>query len=469
MLKLKNDRVLPNNLEAEQALLGAILLNNESFEKVSEFLLPIHFSNSLHQLIFDGISKLILSGTVADPITLQKYFDTNNNGVHERYLIELAESVIGIERVLDYGKLIYDLYLRRQLVNIGEEIVIDANNFDIQEQALQQIETAEKKLFDLSENKINNSLITFSSAMSSAIKNAELAFANDSHISGLTTGFYDIDKMLGGFHRSDLIIIAGRPSMGKTALATNIAFNTALAHMSKNSGGIVAFFSLEMSSEQLATRILAEEAKISSEKIRRGEIKKESLANFLEIGRKLSSLPLYIDDTPAISTMALRSKARKIKRQFGLDMIIVDYLQLLQNPSISKNETRVTEISNITRDLKAIAKEFDVPVVALSQLSRAVEQRDDKRPQLADLRESGSIEQDADVVLFIYREEYYLSRSQPEVGTDKHRLWLEKISKVYNIAELIVAKQRHGSIGNIKLFFDSTITKFSNYATQLDK
>lgn len=463
MIKLSDNRVLPSNTEAERSLLGAILLNNESFEKVGEFLLPMHFCDAAHQKIFDGISRLVNMGTIADPITLEKYLADDEVEITKEYLIELAESVIGIERVYDYGKLIYDLYLRRQLINIGEEVVNDAYNFDLSEQTSKQIENAEKKLFDLSENRISNSLVTFGVAMGSAIKNAELAYKNDSHISGITTGFLDVDRMLGGFHRSDLIIIAGRPSMGKTALATNIAFNAALAGATKNSGGTVAFFSLEMSSEQLATRILAQESAISSERIRRGEVKREDLAKFVEVGRKLDSLPLYIDDTPAVSTTTLRSKARKIKRQFGLDMIVVDYLQLLQNPGYSKFENRVMEISGITRDLKAIAKEFNVPVVALSQLSRAVEQRDDKRPHLADLRESGSIEQDADVVLFIFREEYYLSRSQPEQGTDKHRLWLDKISKVYNLAELIVAKQRHGSIGTIQLFFDGNVTKFSNY------
>lgn len=467
MFKLKDDRVLPSNTEAEEALLGAILLNNELFEKVGEFLLPEHFSNAINKKIFEGIARLINLGSVADPITLQKYFQDDKTDVDKNYLISLAESVIGIERVYDYGKIIYDLYLRRKLIGIGEGIVEEAYSFEVSELASTQIENAEKKLFDLSENRISNSLVTFGQAMVSAIENAELAYNNDSHISGITTGFLDIDRMLGGFHRSDLIIIAGRPSMGKTALATNIAFNAASSSMlEKNSGGVVAFFSLEMSSEQLATRILAQESKISSEKIRRGEIKKDELAGFIDVGRRLNPLPIYIDDTPAISTSILRSKARKIKRQFGLDMIIVDYLQLLQNPGYTKLENRVLEISNITRDLKAIAKEFNVPVVALSQLSRAVEQRDDKRPHLADLRESGSIEQDADVVLFIFREEYYLSRSQPEEGTDKHRLWLEKISKVYNLAELIVAKQRHGSIGTIKLFFDSNVTRFSNYAKQ---
>lgn len=462
MFKLKDDRVLPCNIEAEQALLGAILLNNDSFEKVAEFLLPEHFSNAAHQKIFEGMSRLINLGTVADPITLQKYLEDGDFGVEDGYLIDLAESVIGIERVRDYGRLVYDLYLRRKLIGIGESIVEEAYNFDVSQQATGQIEAAEKSLFDLSENNISSTLITFGSAMTEAIRNAELAYNNDSHITGITTGFLDIDKMLGGFHRSDLIIIAGRPSMGKTALATNIAFNAALA--AKGAGGTVAFFSLEMSAEQLATRILAQESAISSEKIRRGEVKREDLAKFVDVGRKLDMLPLYIDDTPAISTATLRSKARKIRRQYGLDMIVIDYLQLLQNPGYTKTENRVLEISNITRDLKAIAKEFNIPVIALSQLSRAVEQRDDKRPHLADLRESGSIEQDADVVLFIYREEYYLSRNQPEEGTDKHRLWLEKISKVYNLSELIVAKHRHGPIGTITLFFDSNVTKFSNYA-----
>lgn len=461
--KLKNDRILPYNNEAEQYLLGAILLNNTSFEKVGDILKPEHFASDLHKQIYDAISKVILKSEIADPITLKKYIKIPNLDV-EKYLINLAESVIDIENIVDYAKIIYDLYIRRQLIEIGEDIVKNANNYSLDEMAFEQVETAEKKLFDLASGKIENRLTNIGAALGNAISSAEVAYKRDSHISGITTGLIDMDKNLGGLHRSDLIILAGRPSMGKTALATNIAFNAALKGLEKKdeSGGTVAFFSLEMSSEQLATRILAQEAKISSEKIRKGEIKKEDFPKFIDINRKLNEMPLFIDDTPALSIPAMRTRARRIKRKYGLDLIIVDYLQLMT--SGSNIENRVLEISEITRSLKAIAKELNVPVIALSQLSRAVEQRDDKRPQLSDLRESGSIEQDADVVLFVFREEYYLSRSRPQEGTDKHMIWQKKMSEIYNMAEVIVAKQRHGPIGTIKLFFDSALTKFGNIA-----
>lgn len=457
--KLKNDRILPHNDEAEQALLGSLLLNNASYEKVGEMLAPEYFSNELHQKIYESMSKLILKGEIADPITLKNYLHFEDIDI-EQYLLDIAESVVGIENIVDYAKIVYDLYVRRQLINIGEDIVRDANDYNIDEIVDEQIDRAEKKLFDLASGKVENRLTDINSALTIAISNAERAFNRDASVTGVTTGLIDLDKNLGGLHKSDLIVLAGRPSMGKTALATNIAFNAALDILKGKRNGGVAFFSLEMSSEQLATRILAEEAGISSEKIRKGEIRKDDFPKFIDISRKLSEMPLYIDDTPALSIPSLRTRARRIKRKKGLDLIVVDYLQLMTSGNNIDN--RVLEISEITRSLKAIAKELDVPILALSQLSRAVEQRDDKRPQLSDLRESGSIEQDADVVLFVFREEYYLSRTQPQEGTEKHMVWQQKMSEIYNLAEVIVAKQRHGPIGTVKLFFDSSLTKFGN-------
>lgn len=460
--KLKNDRILPHNDEAEQYLLGALLLNNNVYEQISEILSPKHFASEMHQKIYEAMSKLISKGEIADPITLKNYLSFEDIDITQ-YLLDIAESVVEIENITDYAKIIYDLYVRRELINIGEDIVRKANKYDINEIAYTQIEEAEKKLFDLASGKSINRVVDLGNALNIAISNAEKAYQKDSKISGIPTGLIDMDKTLGGLHRSDLIILAGRPSMGKTALATNIAFNAALASFknrnNKEPGG-VAFFSLEMSSEQLATRILAQEASIQSEKIRKGEIKKEDFAKFIDISRQLSEIPLFIDDTPSLSIPSLRTKARHLKRLHGLDLIVVDYLQLMTSGNDIEN--RVLEISEITRSLKAVAKELDVPVLALSQLSRAVEQRDDKRPQLSDLRESGSIEQDADVVLFVFREEYYLARSKPQEGTEKHMLWQQKMSQIYNLAEVIIAKQRHGPIGTINLFFDSGLTKFGN-------
>jgi len=457
--KLRNERILPHNHEAEQALIGSLLLNNTAYEKIGEILAPSYFSNELHQKIYEAMSKLILKGEVADPITLKNYLHFEDVDI-EQYLLDVAESVVGIENIVDYARIIYDLYIRRQLINIGEEVVRDANNCNIDEIVDDQIDRAEKKLFDLASGKVESRLTDISSAISIAINNAERAYNKDASVSGVTTGLIDLDKNLGGLHKSDLVILAGRPSMGKTALATNIAFNAALDILKSKRKGGVAFFSLEMSSEQLATRILAEESGISSEKIRKGEIRRDDFPKFIDISRKLSEMPLFIDDTPALSIPALRTRARRIKRKRGLDLIVVDYLQLMTSGNDIDN--RVLEISEITRSLKAIAKDLDVPILALSQLSRAVEQRDDKRPQLSDLRESGSIEQDADVVLFVFREEYYLSRTQPQEGTEKHMIWQQKMSEIYNLAEVIVAKQRHGPIGTVKLFFDSSLTKFGN-------
>ncbi len=469
---LFNVKALPANIEAEQALLGALLHNNLAYEKISEFLIPHHFADAAHQKIFHIISTLIDKGHVADPITLKDYL-TQAGSLEDiggaNYIVQLAKSVISLTNVQEYGRLIYDLFLRRQLINVSEEIREQAFNHDPAITARDQIEEAEKRLFDLAtDGHSSTSFKVFKIALGAALTSAEKAFRRDSHIVGVTTGIQDIDQLLGGMHPSDLIIIAGRPSMGKTALATNFAYNAARAFMKnkdKGAGAKIAFFSLEMSAEQLATRLLAQEAGISSDRIRRGELKDHDFARFVEVAKTLNELPLFIDDTPALSIASLRTRARRLKRQENIGMIVIDYLQLLSLTSLlgKRSEGRVQEVSEITRNLKAIGKELDIPVIALSQLSRAVEQRDDKKPQLADLRESGSIEQDADVVMFVYREEYYLARQEPQPGTDKHREWQEKMAQVYNTAEVIVAKQRHGPIGNIKLYFDGMLTKFGNF------
>jgi replicative DNA helicase len=457
-------RVLPSNIEAEQSLLGAVMLSNECLENVTEFLLPLHFFTQINGKIYEAASKLISQGLMADPITLKAYFEKDSEFQNiGDYLIQLVNSVVSIAGVEDYAKLIYEMYLRRQLILIGEDMSYSASTFELDVKAADQIENAEAKLYELVVSDRRGGFVPFSTALVDTMTVVGKAYESDISITGITSGFIDLDKWLGGLNRSDLVVLAGRPSMGKTALATNIAFNAATAY-AKNTegGGKVAFFSLEMSSEQLVTRILAQECAIPSEKIRRGEIKEEDFSKIVEANRRLTELPLFIDDTPALTISSVRTRARKLKRQYGLDLIVVDYLQLLQGSSDKRNENRVQEISEVTRLLKALAKELDVPVLALSQLSRAVETRDDKRPQLADLRESGSIEQDADVVMFVYREEYYEARREPPPGTDKHAEWLNRMSKIYNLAEVILAKQRHGPIGTIRLFFDGRYTKFDN-------
>lgn len=454
---------LPHSLEAEQALLGALLLNNQAYEKVSEFLRSEHFADAVHGRIYKALQTLIERGQIADPITLRAYFDQDNDleSVEGgRYLATLAGSVITIINAEEYGRVIHDLYLRRQLITVGEEIVNEAHQYDLEEPATIQIEKAEQRLFDLATSgQSQRQFQSFGSALVEAIETAKVAFKRDSHVVGITTGLIDMDRWLGGLHPSDLIILAGRPSMGKTALATNIAFNAAGGGQS---GGKVAFFSLEMSAEQLATRLLAQESGVPSDRIRRGEISHEDFPTFVDVSRRLHHLPLYIDDTPALSISALRTRARRLKRQSGLDLIVIDYLQLIHSGDHRRSENRVQEISEITRSLKALAKELNVPVIALSQLSRAVEQRDDKRPQLADLRESGSIEQDADVVMFVFREEYYEARREPPEGTDKHRDWQQRMAQVHNMAEVIIAKQRHGPVGTVRLFYEGRLTKFGN-------
>jgi len=469
-------RIPPHNYEAEMALLGAILANNLVFDKVNEFLRPDHFADALHGRIYETAGKLIERGQIANALTLKTLFDQDPALLEHggaAYLARLAASVVSIINSEDYGRAIHDLHLRRQLIELGEEMVNTAHAQDLDLPATGQIETAEEQLFRLSETgDIESGLRPLTDALTGAIRMAEAAVKREGHVTGVTTGLVDLDKKLGGLQPSDLVILAGRPSMGKTALATNIAFNAAQAHMnSPENGGRVAFFSLEMSAEQLAMRILAERTDISSDRIRRGEISRDDDFTRLVIAsQELQKLPLHIDDTPGLSVPALRTRARRLKRRHGLGLIVVDYLQLMRSPAGMRTENRVQEVSEITRGLKAIAKELDVPVLALSQLSRAVEQRDDKRPQLADLRESGSIEQDADVVMFIFREQYYHERNEPKQRDDetaekfaaRHSNWLERGDRVHNVAEVNIAKQRHGPIGTVELYFEGLVTKFGN-------
>ena len=478
-------RTPPYHTAAEQALLGAMLINNAAYGRVAEFLLPEDFGNAVHGRIFAAIGKLIERGQIANPITLKNLFD-QDGALSEiggaQYLARLASAAVTIINAEDYGRAIHDLYLRRQLIAVGEDIVNEGFRQDLDDPATAQIERAERKLFELATaGQSEGGFRTFTAALSEAIESAEAAFKRSGKTVGVATGFVDLDKKLGGLHRSDLIIVAGRPSMGKTSLATNIAFNVAKDYRAGRAadgrvvaedGGVVAFFALEMSAEQLATRVLAEESGVSSDRIRRGDVSRDDFDKFVQASQHLAALPLYFDDTPALGVAALRTRARRLMRQQGLGLIVVDHIQLMR-PSVQVRtlENRVQELSDITRGLKALAKELDVPVLALSQLSRGVEQREDKRPMLSDLRESGSIEQDADVVMFIYREEYYLGRAEPEKRpeesdekfNDRFDRWKDRMEEIYDLAEVIIAKQRHGPIGQITLRFDRDTTKFDNY------
>ncbi|MGH6865059.1 MAG: replicative DNA helicase [Methyloceanibacter sp.] len=467
-------RDAPHNIEAEQALLGAILVNNEAVDRVSGFLKPMHFFDPLHARIYETVSKLILGGKRATPITLKTFFQ-NDGPAGElsvpQYLGRLAANATTIINAEDYGRTVYDLAIRRQLIHIGEAMVNVAYDSPIDAPPSAQIEDAEQQLYELAETgKYGSGFEPFSSALTDAIDMAANAYRRDGGLSGLATGFADLDQRMGGLQPSDLIIIAGRPSMGKTALATNIAYHVAKAHSpdpdseAALDGAVVGFFSLEMSAEQLATRIIAEQSYIPSERIRRGRIDSDEFDRIVEVSQELQNLPLFIDQTGGISVAQLAARARRLKRQRGLGFIVVDYLQLLSGSSRRAAEGRVQEVSEITTGLKALAKELLVPILALSQLSRQVEQREDKRPQLSDLRESGSIEQDADVVLFVFREEYYLERSQPRENTEEHRQWQEAMNAVTGKAEVIIGKQRHGPTGTIGLQFTPEFTRFSNLA-----
>ncbi len=475
LLKNPNDedrlayRIAPHNQDAEQGLLGAILVDNRALEKVGDFLKSDHFFMPAHQRIYEALLKLIDRGQSASPVTLKNYFEDDADLKHvggAEYLADLAASVVSIINAADYGQTIYDLYLRRELIALGEDVVNESYEHSLDKNSTDTIERAEAKLYELAETgEVKGNFITLRDSVLTAIEMAEKAYKTDGNVTGVTTGLVDMDKKLGGLQNSDLLILAGRPSMGKTALAVNIAFNAAkkYAQSGGTEGARVGFYSLEMAADQLATRILSDESGVSGDDIRKGNIKQEDFRKFVEASQTLSQVPLYIDDTPALSISAVRTRARRLKRQHGLDLLVIDYLQLLRGTGSKQGmDNRVQEVSEITRGLKAIAKELEIPVLALSQLSRQVENREDKRPQLSDLRESGSIEQDSDVVMFVYREEYYLSRTEPEPGTEKHLQWQESCERSHNIGECIIAKARHGPIGTIRMFFNPNLTKFTD-------
>ena len=463
-LNIINNKIdeLPNNIEAEQSVIGSILLTNEIFDEVNLIISNKNFYDPIHKKIFEALEKLIYSGLLANPITLKNYFEKEKDDLNiPEYLVKITKFSTSSRQAIEYSKLIFDLYVKRELIKISGEIIDQAKLNDLDSDGTKIIENFEKSLFDLAEKgSFSNSLIKFDEAMRQTIEMASNAYKNDEGIVGVPTGLRDLDDRLGGLHKSDLVIIAGRPSMGKTALATNIAFNAAKNIQEKGDKSSIAFFSLEMSSEQLSTRILAEQSRIKSNDIRRGKISEEQFDKFIETSKDISELPLYIDETPAITIAALSNRARRIKRLYGLDMVVIDYIQLMR--ASNSNNGRVQEISEITQGLKALAKELAVPVLALSQLSRAVEQRDDKKPQLSDLRESGSIEQDADVVMFVYREAYYLQGKEPRPATVEHAEWQAKMNEVSHLAELIIQKQRHGPTGNVMLEFEAMFTKFKD-------
>ncbi|AWM07137.1 replicative DNA helicase [Bradyrhizobium symbiodeficiens] len=469
-------RSAPHNIEAEQSLLGAILVNNDAFYRVSDFLEPKHYFEPLHQTIYETAASLIRMGKIATPVTLKTFLpaDTDVGGMTiGQYLARLAAEATTIINAQDYGRTIYDLALRRDLIGIGEDMVNVAYDAPVDFAPRAQIEDAERRLYELAESgRYDGGFQKFSQALAVAVDLAAKAFQRDGKLSGISTGMRDLDTKMGGLQHSDLIIVAGRPGMGKTSLATNIAYNVARAYvpelqadgtMKAANGGVIGFFSCEMSADQLATRIVAERTGVPSSHIRRGGISEADFEKIREVSIELQSLPFYVDATGGLSIAQLMARARRLKRQKGLDLLVIDYIQLLSG-SGKRNDNRVQEITEITTSLKALAKELNVPVIALSQLSRQVESRDDKRPQLSDLRESGSIEQDADVVLFVYREEYYLAMKEPRPGTPEHEKWQLDMSLAHGKAEVIIGKQRHGPTGTVDLAFEASITRFGDLA-----
>ena len=470
---------IPHNIDAEQALLGIILFDNAAYERLSDQLQARHFYEPFHARLFQAMEEHIRKGQLAEPIVLAEQFKRDPafeelGGL--RYLADLVDRAPPAANAPDYARAVYDLALRRELIRIGGDIAVAAGQSDPELSAKDQIESAEQQLYTLAETGAPTSgLMTFDVALRGAVEMAAEAFGRDGGLSGVSTGLIDLDQRLGGLHPSDLVILAARPSMGKTALATNIAFNVAKSYAWEPqpdgtkktvNGGVVAFFSLEMSAEQLAMRLLADVSGVSSDRLRKGEIDASEFGRVRDAALDIQSAPLFIDATGGISISKLAARARRLKRQAGLDLIVVDYLQLVTAGEGSRVDNRVQEVSMITQGLKALAKELSVPVIALAQLSRQVEQREDKRPQLSDLRESGSIEQDADVVMFIYREAYYKSRAEPREGTPEHLTWQEDMDRIHNIAEVIIGKQRHGPIGTVKLHFNADLTKFSNLARE---
>src|SRR3954469_12113302 len=472
-------RAAPHNIGAEQALLGAILVNNEAFYRVSDFLEPVHFFEPIHQKIFELAASLIRAGKVASPVTLKTFLppDLDVAGLTaSQYLARLAAEATTVINAEDYGRTIYDLAIRRTLIIVGENMVNVAYDAPVDLSPSDQIEDAERQLYELAETgRYDGGFQRFATALTTAVDMAARAYQRDGKLSGLATGLAHMDRMMGGLAHSDLVILAGRSGMGKTALATNLAYNVARAwhgevrpdgRTESVNGGIVGFFSLEMSAEQLATRIISEQTEIPSYRIRRGEIDPSDFDRIAQIAREMETIPLYIDETGGLSISQLTARARRLKRQRGLDLLVIDYIQLLSGSGKRAQEGRVQEVTEITTGLKALAKELQVPILALSQLSRQVESRDDKRPQLSDLRESGSIEQDADVVMFVFREEYYLKNKEPRPGTEEHFKWQSDMDQSHGRAEVIIGKQRHGPTGTVQLAFQAEVTRFTNLADE---
>lgn len=472
-------REAPANIEAEQALIGAILVNNDAYYVVHDFLKPDHFFEPIHKEIFEKTSEMIRMGKIANPVTIKTFLaarDKIGDMTVAQYLARLAAEATTIINTLDYGRAVYDLALRRSLIGIGEEMVNLAFDAPLDMEPKVQIEEAERRLFTLAETgRYDGGFQSFTDAVTAAVQMATAAKDRDGGLSGISTGIMAMDRRLGGLQPSDLIILAGRPAMGKTSLATNIAFNIAAAYepaeqadgsFKAKNGGVVGFFSLEMSAEQLATRIISEQTEISSSKIRRGQINDQELTKLIACSEMMQRLPLYIDQTGGISIAQLSARARRLKRQRGLDVMVIDYVQLMQGSSKASAQNRVQEITEITTGLKALAKELSVPIIALSQLSRQVESREDKRPQLSDLRESGSIEQDADVVMFVYRDEYYLANREPKPGTEEHLKWEQALNEARGKAEVIIAKQRHGPTATVPLAFQAEYTRFADLADE---
>ena len=464
---------MPHNIEAEQQLLGAILVNNDVYDRISTLVKPAHFFDPVHQRIFEIAAARILKNALASPVTIKAFME-DDEGLKElggpAYLARLAAAAISAYAARDYAQMIYELAVRRDLIRLGQDISARASQMDVASEPKEQIIEAEQRLYKLAEQGVaERGFQSFLKAVTEAVNIANAAYQRDGGLAGISTGLIDLDKKLGGLHPSDLIILAGRPSMGKTSLATNIAFNIAKAYKrgQKPDGsegavqcGVVGFYSLEMSAEQLAARILSEASEVPSEQIRRGDMTEEEFRRFVEAAKSLEACPLYIDDTPALPIAQVAARARRLKRTHGLDVLMVDYLQLLRGTS---KESRVQEVSEITQGLKAIAKELNIPVIALSQLSRQVESREDKRPQLSDLRESGSIEQDADVVMFVYRDEYYREREKPsDHDLEAMAKWQEIMETVHGKAEVVIGKQRHGPIGTVELSFEGRSTRFGN-------
>ncbi len=465
---------LPHNVEAEQQLLGAILTNNDIYDRIAAIIEGAHFYEPVHARIWEVAASRISKNALASPVTLKAFLE-DDEGLKElggaKYLARLAGAAISSFAAKDYAQMIYDLAIRRELIGLGRDISAKAGSVNVDSEPKEQIVEAEQALYKLGEaGQASQGFQSFLKAVTDAVNNANTAYQRDGGLAGVSTGLTDLDKKLGGLHRSDLLILAGRPSMGKTSLATNVAFNIAKAYKrglkqdgseGAVDGGVVGFFSLEMSAEQLAARILSEASEVPSEQIRRGDMTEGEFRRFVEAAKTLEACPLYIDDTPALPISQLAARARRLKREHGLDALFVDYLQLVR-PATAK-DSRVNEVSEITQGLKAIAKELDIPVVALSQLSRQVESREDKRPQLSDLRESGSIEQDADVVMFVFREEYYAEREKPgDEQLDKMADWQARMERLHGKAEVLIGKQRHGPIGNIELAFEGRFTRFSD-------